>query len=231
MAATTSQQGSADVTLLHLQSSQSLRVLWALIYCEVPHKVTLIQRRADRTYPEILQLSALGKAPVLTIGDKVYTESRLCIEQVRKLAQSALSKKDETEAERDDYFSEFSTATLDSTVKILLWFELVGANSPLVVRPLMKGLTSVIVSKLKDELSPILRKMEDALTPEMPFFGGKKLGVSDLMMSWPLDLSVQRRFIDLNQWPNLKVWYDSVQGMQSYQQALKETKLYDLTKF
>lgn len=217
------------ITLYHLQSSQSFTVVFALIHCEVEYELVNIPRRLDRDYKELREVNSLGRAPALRIDDKTYLETRLCVQKVQQIAQNAMQRSEE-DAERDDYFAEFSTATFYADVRLCLAMDLIGEKSPFLLRPMMKGIMSAIVGRLRTELNPKMDLLESSLTPTKPFLGGTKLGVSDFMLIFPMDMAVQRGYIDLKKWPNVHTWYESIQGMDSYREAVRLSP-YDLRNF
>ena len=65
------------LTLHHLETSRSQRILWLLEELELPYNLRLYQRDpATRLAPaDFKQLHPLGKSPVITDGDTVVAES------------------------------------------------------------------------------------------------------------------------------------------------------------
>lgn len=217
--------------LYHLQTSQSLRVLWCLKFLDVEYDIEIVPRRESRQYPEFKAVHDLGKSPILVLDGHSYAESRICIDEIVRRYGSGRLEKHGSEKTRDDYYAEFSSATLLSTVMFLLMFDLVGQRSPWLIRPLMKLIMSALIALFSKELEAQAEAMECALAEDTPFFGGKFIGVSDFMLSWPIDLAVGRNYIDLQNYPKLGVWYKLIHGMDSYRAAVEETGVYDVTSF
>ena len=65
------------ITLHHLENSRSQRVLWLLEELGLPYTVRRYQRNPKTMLapPELTQVHALGKSPVITDGDVTVAES------------------------------------------------------------------------------------------------------------------------------------------------------------
>ena len=70
------------LTVHHLENSRSHRLLWLLEELEVPYQVKLYKRDAKTSLApaELKNIHPLGKAPVITDGDRVIAESGAIIE-------------------------------------------------------------------------------------------------------------------------------------------------------
>lgn len=135
---------SAKPKLYHLQFSQSLRVLWLLKFLNLDYDSVLIPRRASRNYPELSDVHSLGKAPILEINEHVFTETRLCMQQLKDWYSNGCLDKASEEKLRDDYFTEFATATFTFALQLVMVFDVVGLSSPWLIRPLMRLLMGAI---------------------------------------------------------------------------------------
>ena len=73
---------STMITVHHLETSRSQRVLWLLEELGVPYELKIYQRdKATRLAPpELKKIHPLGKSPVITDGDEVIAESGAIIE-------------------------------------------------------------------------------------------------------------------------------------------------------
>ena len=70
------------ITLHHLETSRSQRILWLLEELGVPYELKIYQRdKATKLAPpELKKIHPLGKSPVITDGDEVIAESGAIIE-------------------------------------------------------------------------------------------------------------------------------------------------------
>jgi len=76
-----------------------------------------------------------------------------------------------------------------------------------------------MTSHLKSDLQPVFQVLEEALTEENPWFGGKEMAVSDFNMSWGVDVGVQRGYCNLAKHPKLKGWYERIQSRSAWKKA------------
>ena len=74
------------ITVHHLETSRSQRVLWLLEEMGVPYELKVYQRdKATRLAPpELKKIHPLGKSPVITDGQEVIAESGAIIEYLVK---------------------------------------------------------------------------------------------------------------------------------------------------
>ena len=70
------------ITLHHLETSRSQRILWLLEELGVPYELKIYARdKATKLAPPALKaIHPLGKSPVITDGDEVIAESGAIIE-------------------------------------------------------------------------------------------------------------------------------------------------------
>ncbi|KAL0481398.1 glutathione S-transferase [Acrasis kona] len=221
---------SEDLTLHHLTSSQSMRILFALEDLKVPYNLNVIKRDISRSYPQLDEVHPLGKSPVLTDKGRSFAESRIILQYLKDYYSSGAWDKSGDDKFRDDYFAEFSNATLSPKMMMLMFFELIPAMSPWYVKPLMNGIFNNITPMFKKDLDKPFQLMEEALSKQ-PYFGGDNIGLSDFSMSWPMDWADQRKYIDFSLYPNIKKWYDSIRDRESYKVALEKGGPYDLVFF
>ncbi|CCG85021.1 protein of unknown function, partial [Taphrina deformans PYCC 5710] len=216
------------VTLYTLQNSQGFRILWMLHHLSIPHTTVCIRRNKERSYPDLKAVHPLGKSPVLVVDGVVTAESRLCAAEVSSLRPERLRKEGE-EARADGYYAEFSTATMTLDSMLCLIFDIAHTSAPRLLQPLVGVLVRPLVRFMGKEMHEPLKMMHGHLSSN-EWFGGKSLGVSDFMMSWPIDIVLHRGIIDLDdeRWSNVGVWYRKITALESYQNALKEVGEQDL---
>jgi glutathione S-transferase len=234
---------AAAPTLHHLESSQSLRVLWALEELSEVHnqqftlkKYPRIKARAD---PALKKVHPLGKSPVLVIphidgrdGEVTLAESRLILQ----FLSDAYSKGIWTPATledkmRDDYFTEFANASLGMMYGLMLVFGMIPKQSPFLVRPLMSVISSGVITMLKKEVEGPHQLMEDALSDDKPWFSGPKIGLADFNMSWHMDLALQKGYLDQKKFPKVAAWVERIHARPAYKKALERGSPYDLVNF
>ena len=202
-------------TLHHLQSSQSMRVLWALeevaeanLYrTDFEYKLK-IYRRMYRPNPELTKLFPLGKSPIMTVEEndgappKVYqleqypgvlTESTLLLDFVNTTyANQMWDPATEEDTRRAKFFDTFAHNTMSVKTISALLFEVIPAMLPWGLSHLVGYMVWPMVAYWKKDMQPGFQVMEDSLSEKKPFFAGEKLGLADFDMSWTLDMASQR---------------------------------------
>lgn len=73
--------------------------------------------------------------------------------------------------------------------------------------------------------------MEDALSDEKPWFGGKKRGLADFNMIFGMDMASQRGYFDGKKYPKVQGWLDRIHALPAYKRALEKGGKYNLKSF
>ena len=139
------------ITLHHLESSRSLRILWLLEELGVEYEIERYERDKKTSLAplDLLKIHPLGKAPVISDGDLVVAESGAIIEYlVNKYDNGALRPAEGT-AERMDYtyWMHYAEGTfMPLMIVSLIMSRIESANMPFFVKPIAKG----IVAKVRD---------------------------------------------------------------------------------
>lgn len=234
--------------LHHLESSQSLRILWALEELNALYGTEYKLVRYPRVVPNkaLLEVNPLGFSPVLTLPRDpsfpdskdnriIKIESRLILNYLLDTydRDGVFSPAASDDEERDEFFSEFGQNTVNQRIGLVLAFELIPQSIPWWLLPikLMFWATYLpIVYFFKTSVTPrIFQYLEDALTAEKPWFSGVKLGRADILMAFPVDMAVHRGDLDGLKYPKLKQWHGTIVARPAYQRALNKGGKYDLT--
>ena len=78
------------IVVHHLNNSRSQRILWLLEELELPYEIKRYQRQTSMLAPpELKKVHPLGKAPVITDGDRVVAESGAILEYLQETYDSA----------------------------------------------------------------------------------------------------------------------------------------------
>lgn len=240
-------------TLHHLESSQSLRILWALeeLVAASPsftYKLEKYSRIKGRAPKELQSVYYLGLSPILVVEPAprgsspdeertVVAESRLILQYLADHYSDGLwepqSKKDRV---RNNYFQEFSNASLGPKVASVLQYDIVPAHVPFILRPLASPVFNGLASYIRKDLVRPFQLMEDALatTAEASsgerrlWFAGDKIGLADFCLSWPMDACEQRGYFDAEKYPKVAAWLSRVHERDAYVKAREKGGSYDL---
>lgn len=237
-------------TLHHLESSQSLRILWALEELNERYGTEYdlkVYKRQAKANPEMLEISPLGFAPILTIpidpkqpptkdNRIVKVESRLILDYiVSTYDRDGMWTPSPEDQERDEFFQEFGQNTMNQRIGFVLAFEVVPQQIPLYLFPIKAFFWLAfkpIGSFFKSTYLPrIFQYCEDALSDDKPWFSGAKMGKADILMTFPMDMARHRGYLDGVKYPRLKKWHDACRSRPAYQRALKKGGRYNLVDF
>jgi glutathione S-transferase len=100
-----------------------------------------------------------------------------------------------------------------------LVFDEIERKSPLLVRPVAKGISAQVKKLL---ITPNLRQHLDFLEAELadsPWFAGKAFSAADVQMSFPIEAAAARAGLDARR-PRLMAWLERIHDRPAYQRAL-----------
>jgi len=166
------------ITVHHLNNSRSQRVLWLLEELDLEYEIKYYERdpKTRRAPPSLKAVHPLGRAPVLTDGDKTIPETGAIIEYViRQHGNGRLAPKAGTDA-YDKYiqFLHYAEGSVMFPQLLALYTGLLGdAAAP--IQP-------IIANEMKVHFDYI----EYHLTGH-EYFAGDELSGADIQMVFPLE--------------------------------------------
>ncbi|KAF1970214.1 hypothetical protein BU23DRAFT_217770 [Bimuria novae-zelandiae CBS 107.79] len=218
--------------LAHSQAhSQGHRCLWMLEELQDTDPTDPTFQFNLRNYPrqipynkDLLGVFRLGKAPIMTLKTPsgsppalvqfqpgVLTESKLILEFINEeYASSRWTPATPEDQRRDRFYNELATATLSQKTDFTLLFEVLAQLALWPLSWVYRVLGLSMRMRFKADLLPVFQLLDDALSGEKPWFGGKDIGVSDFNMSWGMDVAVQRGYCDLKRYDKLRGWFERV---------------------
>ncbi len=218
------------ITLHHLETSRSQRILWLLEELGVAYKMT-IYRRDKKTRlapPELKKIHPLGKSPVITDGKLTIAESGAIIEYLVETYGdkatgdlAALEPARGTEAHRQcRFWMHYAEGSLMNWLVMKLVFTVIPTQPmPFFVRPIAKALCGKVLSNLIDpNVSNGLDFMEAHLS-ENNWFAGDTLTMADFQMSFAVDAGLARASGG-KRYPKLREFMNRIEARPAYQRAL-----------
>ncbi|KAH8800340.1 putative glutathione S-transferase [Xylogone sp. PMI_703] len=236
-------------TLYNMSSSQAMVVLWALEEVAAAHGIKYnlknLPRRDKSTAKELKAIFPMGKSPIVTLEpvdgepDQVYqilpnvlVESRLILQFISdNYSTGEWIPESEQERRRDIFFQELAKCSLVVKVDFALLFEVIASVLPFGLRHFISLLIKPIVKHFVDDQRDIYQIMEDALSEELPWFSGRKIGLADFNMSFAMDMASQRGYFQPKEYPKVAKWYTSMIERPAYKRALEKGGVYDLAAF
>ena len=220
------------ITVHHLNNSRSQRVLWLLEELGMPYEIRHYQRNATTNLapPELLQVHPLGKSPVITDGDTTVAETGAVIEYLVERCGGRLRPAAGTpEHRRYTYWLHFAEGTAMSPLLMTLILGRIRKSGPFFVRPIARRIADgVLGSFVTPNIKRQLAFMESELQSR-PWFTGGEFSAADVMMSFPLEVSVVRGGLDAG-YARLNDWLLRIHARPAYQQALKRGGAYTILR-
>ncbi len=218
------------ITVHHLETSRSQRVLWLLEELGVPYEVKLYKRHPFTRLapPELKQIHPLGKSPVITDGDQVVAESGAILEYLaeRYGAQAPgdqihwQTQPGTPEHMQVRFWMHFAEGSLMNWLVMKLVFMTIPTQPmPFFVRPIARELCKKVQQQLIDpNVSSSMAFIEQHLG-QHPWFAGEHLTLADFQMSFAVS-ALTSRVKDAAAAPNLAAYVQRMQARPAYQRAL-----------
>lgn len=220
------------LTVHHLENSRSHRIVWLLEELGVDYHITRYGRDKETGLapPELLEIHPLGKAPVITDGDKTIAESGAIIEYlIYEYDDGRLKPVDGTvEQLAYTYWLHYAEGTFASLMMLsLVMARIEDAPLPFFLKPVAKG----IASKVRDGyLDPNVKRnlefMESTLS-ESKWFCGDRFTAADVQMSFPLEAAEVRTDLSID-YPQLAAFLVEIRERPAYKAALDKGGHYEL---
>lgn len=221
------------ITVHHLETSRSQRVLWLLEELGVPYAIKRYARDPKtRLAPESLKaVHPLGKSPVITDGAETVAESGAILEYlVEKFGD--LGKADlvnlqpaaDTPAYRQSRFwMHYAEGSLMNWLVMKLVFMTIPTQPmPFFVRPIARALCAAVQSKLTDpNLETALNFMEAHLARNT-WFCGDAISIADFQMSFAVEAALARGAGVATRFPKLAAYQKRMQARPAYQRAVEK---------
>jgi len=171
------------ITLHHLNNSRSQRVLWLLEELGLDYDIKYYKRDAatSRAPAELKTIHPLGKAPVLTDGDKTVAETGAIVEYLLRVHGGGRLVPQPGTAAFDDYqhFMHFAEGSAMLPLLFALYTGFLGdAAAP--IQPMIMG-----------EIKAVFDYAEYHLIKH-EYFAGDELTAADIMMIFPLEAAHAR---------------------------------------
>lgn len=218
------------LTLHHLETSRSHRILWLLQELGVPYELRRYQRDplTRLAPPELKHIHPLGKSPVITDGELVVAESGAILEYLAECygAQAPaelahLEPARGTPAHRQcRFWMHYAEGSLMNWLVMQLVFGSIPRQPmPFFVRPVARALCAGVQEKLiQPNVQAALAFMENHLAQHR-WFAGEHLSLADFQMSFAVEAALARGAV-ASAWPHLHAYLQRIQARPAYQQAL-----------
>ena len=219
------------LTVHHLENSRSHRIVWLLEELGVDYEIKRYGRDKETGLapPELLEIHPLGKAPVVTDGDKTLAESGAIIEYlVYEYDEGRLKPEDGTpEQLAYSYWLHYAEGTFAPLMLLsLVMGRIEDAPVPFFLKPVTRGIANKVRSGFLDaNVKRNLDFMESSLG-RSKWFCGDRFSAADIQMSFAIEAAEVRT--DLSAYPHLSRFLLTIRGRTAYKQAIDKGGHYEL---
>ena len=204
------------LTVHHLATSQSERIVWLCEELGVPYELKRYERRADNRLapPEYKALHPMGIAPVITDGDLVLGESGAIVAYIVETYGGGrwVCKRGDAGFVDYLYWFHFANGTLQPTLGRIMALERVDPSEK-----------NVPLQGAKERLGLIFSTADKRLG-EVPYFAGAALTAADIMSVFSLTTMRLFRATDLSGYPNILAYLQRVGARAAYRQAMAKAE-------
>ena len=218
------------ITVHHLETSRSQRVLWLLEELGVPYALKIYQRDPQtKLAPASLKaVHPLGKSPVITEGEDTIAESGAILEylaerfgaQAKGDLAGLLPAAGTPQHRQARFWMHYAEGSLMNWLVMKLVFMTIPTQPmPFFVRPIARQLCAAVQAKLIDpNLASALAFMEAHLGTHA-WFAGDQISLADFQMSFAVE-AVLARGADARQFPRLAAYKARMLARPAYQRAV-----------
>jgi glutathione S-transferase len=221
------------ITVHHLESSRSLRILWLLEELELPYQVTTYQRDQDtkRAPASLKSIHPLGKSPVITDEGETIAESGAILEYLldKKPESGLLPSPGTAEHLQYRYWLHFAEGSMMTPAMLHLVFKnLTRPPVPWVIRPLTRAIAKGVHDQfIGPEIVSLLSHIESTLASH-DWFCGSTFSGADIQMSFPLEAYAAAEFLT-SDYPSTRSFLERCRSRPAYQAALTKGGEFDLS--
>ncbi|MGB7480681.1 MAG: glutathione S-transferase [Burkholderiaceae bacterium] len=220
------------ITVHHLETSRSQRVLWLLEELGLPYEI-LRYRRNPKTMlapPELKAVHPLGKSPVITDGELTLAESGAILEYLIETygpsgdadGPVAQPRPGSDEQRQCRFWMHYAEGSLMNWLLMKLVFTTIPKQPmPFFVRPIARQLCGQALAKLVDPNLATALPFIDAHLAQNPWFAGERLTIADFQMSFPVAAALAR-VENAGSYPALVAYKEKMEARPAYQRALEK---------
>jgi len=218
------------ITVHHLETSRSQRVLWLLEELGLPYEIKHYKRdpKTRLAPPELKQVHPLGKSPVISDGDLVLAESGAILEYLAE-TYAARAGGDATqlptapgsaEHRQVRFWMHYAEGSLMNwLVMKLVFMNIPRQPMPFFVRPIARKLCATVQAKLIDpNLKSAMEFIEGHLA-QNDWFAGKRITLADFQMSFAVAALLSRADA-AGQCPHIAAWLKRIEARPAYQRGI-----------
>jgi glutathione S-transferase len=199
----------------HLDDSRSQRILWLLEELWLPYEIRQHKRDPETRLapPELKQIHALGKSPVIEDNGKVIAESGAIMDYVLRHYGDGQLAPSPSDPDYDDYIHWMHYAEGSGMPALIIRINVARVGEA----------AAPALPRLDGEIALQLSYLDGALK-DHPYILGEAFSAADIQLSFIGELAGARFGID--SYPHIKAWVHRFQARPAYQAALTKGGAY-----
>jgi len=200
------------ITVYHLNSSRSERVVWLLEELGIPYQMEKFRREPNGAAPPAMKaIHGIGRSPIIHDGDTVLAESGAIVEYlVQRHGDGRLAvPHDAPNYPRYLYWMHFAEGSL---MPLML--------NALVLSRVPEAKESPVNKRVRERVQAVVAFVDAELRTRGPYFVGEEFTAADVMMQFPF--GTMRRYLeyDLEPYASVRLWLDRIEERPAYQRAI-----------
>jgi glutathione S-transferase len=201
------------ITIYHLSTSRSERVIWLMEELGLQYKLERFAREANMLAPAALRaVHPMGKSPTIRDGDLVLIESGAILEYIIHRHAGGRLAVPVSSPDYPRYLQWMHFAEGSAMTQLLLHLFL-GGMIPGVDQ------SSPMVAMMKDRTAAMLRFIAEELRAR-PYFAGDSFTAADIMMTYALGMASGFVITDKSQYPGINAYLDRIGERPAYRKAM-----------
>ena len=217
------------ITVHHLETSRSTRILWLLEELGQPYELKTYKRNPVTRLapPELRKVHPLGKAPVITDGDTVVAESACILEHLAEtlplptqgdLAQLLPARGTEAARQVRFWLHYAEGSLMNWLVMKLVFMSIPTQPMPFFIRPIARELCGRVQQRLIDPNLDTASTFIETHLGRNDWFAGEHITLADFQMSFAV-AALMARSKGANT-PRMAAWLARVEARPAFQRAL-----------
>lgn len=220
------------ITVHHLETSRSQRVLWLLEELGLPYEIVRYKRdpKTRLAPPELKAIHPLGKSPVITDGGITVAESGAILEylaethgvQAGGIGGMLMPRPGTPEHRQCRFWMHYAEGSLMNWLVMKLVFKTIPTQPmPFFVKPVARAISGKVQGRLIDpNLTTALDFMDKHLASHA-WFAGDQISLADFQMSFAVE-AVLSRAENASAYSHLKAYRDKMTARPAYQRAVEK---------
>ena len=201
------------ITIYHLSTSRSERVIWLMEELGLQYKLERFQREPTMMAPASMrEIHPLGKSPIIRDGDTVLVESGAILEYIiHRHGNGRLA----VPVDSPDYprYLQWMHFAEGSAMTQFLLHLFMGGFVPGVDQ------SAPMVARIKDGSATILRYIDSELSAR-PYFAGQAFTAADIMMGYTFGIVKGFMQTDMSLYPNIDAYLARIAERPAYRKAM-----------